>query len=258
VSPFDHGLVVGDGVFETVLVRAGRPFALSRHLARLAHSARGLGLAPPPADDLADAIGEVLAAEDLAEGVLRITWTSGPGPLGSRRGGGRPTLLVAAGPAPSHPETESIVTVPWPRNERGALAGLKTISYAENARALAHAEAMGGGEALFLNTRGELCEGTGSNVLLVVDGRLVTPPLEAGCLAGVTRALVIERSGELVEEAPLRPDDLARASEVLLASTTRGVQAVSMVDGVPRPAPGPVASRLATWYRHLVATEDEP
>src|SRR5690606_36162816 len=110
-------------------------------------------------------------------------------------GDSSPTLLVAVAEMPERPETTAVVTVPWTRNERGALTGLKTTSYAENVRALAYAAERGCSEAIFGNTVGDLCEGTGSNIFVVVDGRLLTPPLSSGCLAGITRALVLEWYG---------------------------------------------------------------
>ena len=105
--------------------------------------------------------------------------------------------------------------VPWTRNENGALAGLKTISYAANVRALAYAHERGAGEAIFANTQGNLCEATGSNVFLVRDGVLITPPPSAGCLLGVTRALLLELgargSGIATEERDVPIDALAQS-----------------------------------------------
>ena len=137
MSPFDHGLLVGDGVFETLRVYGGVPFAWRRHIERLAHSAAGLGLAVPDPDDLRSAADEVLAANGLHEARLRITVTGGPSPLGSERGDQAADRHRRCQRRTTWPATERVVTVPWPRNERGATAGLKTISYAENVRALA-------------------------------------------------------------------------------------------------------------------------
>ena len=132
--------------------------------------------------------------------------------------------------------------MPWPRNERGALAGLKTTSYAENALALAYAKERGGGEAIFGNLAGNLCEGTGSNIFVVLRRRLVTPPLSSGCLAGVTRALVLEWFGG--EEEDLALEDLYRADEAFLTSTTRDVQPIRAVDDTVLPAaPGPMTAK---------------
>ncbi len=133
------------------------------------------------------------------------------------------------------PPTTAIVTAPWPRNERGALAGLKTTSYAENVMALARAAERGASESVFANLAGHLCEGTGTNVFYVVDGELRTPTLASGCLAGVTRALVLEWYGGREVDEPI---EVARgADEVFLVSTTRDVQAVATWDDRELPAP---------------------
>ena len=243
ISAFDHGLLVGDGVFETLRVYGGRPFAWRRHLDRLEHSAHGLGLEPPDRPTLVDAATAVLRADGLAEARLRITVTGGVQPLGSERRDTIPTVIVAASEVVSVPSTITVVVVPWVRNERGATAGLKTISYAENVRALAHAQVRGAGEAVFPNTRDELCEATGSNVFVVHNGVLRTPPESSGCLLGVTRALVIELCRDLdivCEEVALRAGALADADEAFLTSTVREVQAITQVDGDALPhVPGP-------------------
>ncbi len=257
VSPFDHGLLTGDGVFETLKLYGGVPFAVTRHLDRLAHSCRGLGLGCPDPDRLRAAMAEVVAANGLAEGRIRITVTGGESPLGSERGASGPLVVVAAGPLAPWPPATDVVVVPWPRNERGALAGLKTTSYGENVVALAHAKQRGAGEAIFANTAGRLCEGTGSNVFLSWEGRLVTPPLSSGCLAGVTRALLIERAS--AEELDLPVSALADADEAFLASTTREVQPIRAVDGrVLGAAPGPLTTAAAATFAALVAETLDP
>ncbi len=258
VSVFDHGLTVGDGVFETVKVLEGVPFALERHLERLVVSARGLGLPEPDLDAVRDAIRHTLAAqpdrdEDLR---LRITYTGGVAPLGSDRGGADPTLVVAAAALPRRDPTAAVVTVPWPRNERGALAGLKTTSYAENVVALGYATTRGGDEALCADTTGRLCEGTGSNVVLEVDGRLVTPTLVTGCLAGVTRALVIEWCDVVEADVPLAA--LQATTEMFLTSTTRDVQPVHAVDGRQLVAPGPLTGAAMRSFAAGMTRSREP
>jgi branched-chain amino acid aminotransferase len=146
---------------------------------------------------------------------------------------------------------------PWPRNERGATAGLKTVSYAENVVALAWAKERGAGEAIFANTLGNLCEGTGTNVFLVVDGRLVTPPLSSGCLEGVTRDLVIECTGASEQDVPAGA--LVDAEEAFLTSTTREVQPIAHVDGRALPAaPGRRTAEAAAAFRDLVARTLDP
>ncbi len=246
----DHGLTVGDGVFETVRSYGGRPFALDRHLDRLAASAAGLGLAPLPAELVRGAVAAVVEANGGGDTVLRITVTSGPGPAGSGRGDAGPTVLVTAAALPVWSAAAAVAVAPWPRNERGALVGVKTTSYAENVVALAWARRRGAEEALFVNLAGHLCEGTGSNVFVVVAGRLLTPPLSSGCLAGVTRAVILESTA--ATETDLTVDDLAGADEAFLTSTTREVQAIGMVDGLPL-APGPVTRAAAAALAAAVA-----
>jgi len=262
ISPFDHGLLVGDGVFETIRVYGGHPFAWTRHLDRLAHSADGLGLPVPDRDELRAAAVAVLQANDHLEARLRITVTGGVAPLGSERGAAGPTVVVASSPLRPWPAAVSVVVVPWVRNDRGATAGLKTTSYAENVRALAYAHERGASEAMFANTRDELCEATGSNVFVVRDGVVATPPGSSGCLLGVTRALVLElaaKSGITVDESPLSLDALRDADEAFLTSTTREVQPISAVDDRALPSvPGPVAATLSTAFTALVAQDLDP
>ncbi len=228
LSVTDHGLTVGDGVFEAVKVVDGRPFALTRHLERMARSVAGLGLPALPVAEIRRGVAAVLAAEHLPLGRLRITYTGGVAPLGSARGDNPPTLVVVADTLRPAAPTTSVVTVPWPRNERGVLAGLKTTSYAENVVALAYAHERGASEAIFANLAGDLCEGTGSNVFYVVDGELRTPPLGSGCLAGISRALLLEWYGARETSDPM--EVLTHAEEVFLVSTTRDVQAVTRCD----------------------------
>ncbi len=267
VSAMDHAVVVGDGVFETMKVVAGPDgpvaFALTRHLARLRRSAEGLGV--PPADEatVRAGVAELLAADAASggrAGRLRITWSSGPGPLGSGRGDGPGTLVLATDATTPWPESGRVHVSRWTRNENGPLVGLKTTSYAGNVLALAEAQRHGCTEALFANTAGLLCEGTGTNVFLVVDDVLVTPPLSSGCLAGITRELVMEvapAAGHPVTERDVRPGELAGASEAFLTSSTRDAMAisgvVSWVDGdhtlaeLPA-APGPVTAAVSAAF----------
>ncbi|HEX3003515.1 MAG TPA: aminodeoxychorismate lyase [Angustibacter sp.] len=261
ISALDHGLTVGDGVFETLKVVDGQPFALTRHLRRLATSAAGLGLVPPDVTAVREGMSAVLAGDPIGFGRLRVTMTGGHGPLGSDRGDSPPTYVVVASPVPRPEPSTAVSVVPWTRNERSAVAGLKTTSYAENVVALAYARQRGASEALFTNTRGHLCEGTGSNVFVAVDGRLVTPPLSSGCLAGITRELLIEwaiEDGLEVVEAELGLDDLRAATEVLLTSSTRDVQPVRQVDDRRLEAPGTLGAVAAELFRRRAGDDIDP
>lgn len=254
----DHGITVGDGIFETVKALGGTGFALSRHLRRLARSATGLGLPEP---DLRLVAGGVRQALDANPGVdparVRITVTGGPGPLGSERVTEELTYLVAVSEFPAPDPWVDVAVVPWTRNENGALAGLKTTSYAENVLARHYAAERGAGEALFANTAGNLCEGTGSNIFVVLDGTLLTPPLSAGPLAGITRELVLEWCGG--GEADVSMSELPRVSEAFLAGSGRDVQPVRAVDGRALPqAPGPVTRKVMAVFAERSAADLDP
>lgn len=262
LAALDHGVTVGDGAFETCKIVDGEIFATDRHLARLDRTLTGLGLPAADRDVLRQGVDAVLAdGETIPFGRLRYTVTGGPGPLGSDRGDHGMTYIVTAAEVAPFAPTTAVATVPWTRNERAATAGLKTTSYADNVIALAHAKGKGGTEAIFANTRGELCEGTGSNIFVVVDGVLRTPPLDSGCLAGITRELTIEWAGEagieVVEEA-LPLDVLERAEEAFLTSTTRDVQPIHAVDGRELAAPGPVTARVQQAFTTAAATSINP
>ncbi|MDR2348498.1 MAG: aminotransferase class IV [Bifidobacteriaceae bacterium] len=232
----DHGITVGDGVFEAIKLVHGQPFALTRHIKRMERSARGLGIAFPGDDAVRRAVAEIVAAnrERLTSpaDLLRVTLTAGVGTVGSARlADAKPTLFALVTSHRPDPETTSVITVPFTRNETGALAGLKTTSYAENALALALALERGASEALFPNRRGQLTEGTGSNVFLVLDGQLVTPPLSDGPLGGVTRDLLLEWTDAVERSVPM--EALWEAEEVFVTSTLRNAQGVVAVDGRP-------------------------
>lgn len=261
VSAFDHGLTVGDGAFETVKVVDGVPFALRRHIERLTRSAAGLGLPEVDRDEVWAASAAVCAQAPVGLHRLRITYTGGIAPLGSERGDSGPTLVVAIAATAPPAETTSIAVVEWPRNERGALAGLKTTSYAENVVALASAKALGATEAVFADTQGRLSEGTGSNIFLVVGGELLTPALSTGCLDGITRQLVIEWAGAREVELPISVLD--EADELFLTSSIRDVQGVAAIVGSWHArqllsAPGPVTREVAAAFAKHSAEDPEP
>ncbi|NYF96740.1 aminotransferase class IV [Janibacter cremeus] len=262
LAALDHGVTVGDGAFETCKIVDGEIFAANRHLARMDRTLAGLGLATADRDLVQQGVDTVLAAgERIGFGRLRYTITGGPGPLGSDRGDRGMTYIVTAAQAAPPASTTAVATVPWTRNERGATAGLKTTSYAENVIALAHAKDKGGTEAIFGNTRGELCEGTGSNIFVVVDGVLRTPLLDSGCLAGITRELAIEwarGAGIEVREEALPMTVLETADEAFLTSTTRDVQPIHAVDGRELRAPGPVTMRVQEAFAKASAASFNP
>lgn len=256
VSSGDRGLTHGLGVFETVLSLDGNPLALDLHLQRMTSGAARLGLDARRIvmAEIAGAIQELLGQLGLVHGRarLRISLTSGSGELRNLSPGSDSILWITAAIAGDAPASVSLVTAPFPRNEASPLAGVKCFSYAENLLALDHARRMDADECLFYNTRGELCEATTSNIFLVREGKVLTPPLSSGCLPGTMRHRVIAACKELeigAAELSLYQADLPGASEAFTSSAIRGVVPVSFIDEREMPD-AIVAKRLAL---HLAA-----
>jgi branched-chain amino acid aminotransferase len=256
ITGTDHGLVVGDGVFETLKVTERGPFAVRRHLNRLSRSAAALHLPAPDHGQIREAIDAVLEGRDFPRGKLRITFTGGRGPLGSEAAYGPPTLIVALVPADAAAPVAAIVTAPWTRNEHGALAGVKSISYAENVRALSYAAEHDATEAIFLNTAGHICEGTGSNIFLVFGNTIITPPLSSGPLAGITRELIMEWSS--VTEHDVTRDEAKKADEVFITSSMRDIQAIEQWDDQVFGRMRPVTHALAINFAERSAANLDP
>lgn len=261
VSALDHSVTVGDGVFETAKIAAGQPFALTRHHRRLERSAAGLGLPSLDLGFVDKGVAAVLDGPIIDFGRLRYSVTGGVGPLGSDRDDAALTYIVLAAPQQLPPSSGKLTVVPWTRNERSAVVGLKTTSYAENVVALARAKSEGAIEAVFGNTRGELCECTGSNIFVVVDGLVLTPPAEAGPLLGITRELTIEwgrAAGIEIREEPLPLDVLQSADEVFITSSTKDVLPIHAVDDRTMPADRPVTSELLRIFRSNAERDSDP
>jgi branched-chain amino acid aminotransferase len=267
----DRGLLLGDGVFETLRTYAGAPFRPHAHLARLAAGAERLGI-PLPAG-LGDALTATIAANagagDAAGAgaglAVRLTLTRGAGGRGLEPAGEfPPTVLITAAPyaAPAvwYERGLRAVVARHRRNEAGAEAGLKALGAVAAVLARREARAAGADEALVLDTAGHLAEAAAANVFLVVRGRLRTPPLACGILPGITRAAVLEwahAAGIEVDDAPVEPGELATARELFLTSSLREVVPVVAVAGraVGAGRPGPVAARLLAAYRRGVREE---
>jgi branched-chain amino acid aminotransferase len=263
LSPFDQGLTIGLGAFETLIAIGTEPFAFSRHWQRLQYSCRQLQLPLPDRTTVHEALREVTAANNHVGGRLRVTVTPGAGPPGAGRATtSPPTYLVTTAPRPVWPATARVITLPWPRNEHSPLSGIKSTSYAECSLGLAHARHHGADEAVFPNTQGHLCEGTSSNVFVVENNGLVTPPLSDGCLGGVTRALVIELATTLgipVRESSIPIADWPHATEAFLTSSTRNIQPISRIDSTALPqAPGPLTAQLISQWHDRQAVIIDP
>ncbi len=252
----DHGLVVGDGAFEALKATPAGAFAVRRHLNRLSRSAAAMGLPAPDHGLIREGIAAALDGWPLPQAKVRVTYTAGEGPLGSGAAYGPPNLIVAVEPRVPAPATTAVVTAPWRRNENGALTGVKSTSYAENVRGLAYATSCGAGEAIFLNTAGQVCEGTGTNVFFVFGDQIVTPPLSAGPLAGITRELLLE--WRQIVERNVSPEDAAGADEVFLTSSLRDVQGVERWDDRILPARRRVTEELALMFLARSSTDLDP
>jgi branched-chain amino acid aminotransferase len=253
VAVADHGLLLGDGVFETLVAVDGRPELWDRHLRRLRHGLGVLGIDPGLDDDALRAAVVAVASHRPGRARVRLTVTAGPGPLGPHRGPAS-TVVVMADELGPGPTSVRLVTVPWVRNERSPVAGVKTTSYAEGVALLAHARRNGADEVVLADTRGRVSEGATANLVVGTGGIGLTPGLGAGCLPGVVRDVLLEAAA--VAEADLPVAVLATADELMITSSTRGVVPVSHLDGRPLPVVGgPVATRAAEAFGAAIAAD---
>jgi branched-chain amino acid aminotransferase len=222
----------------------------------MSRSAAALSLPAPDHTLIREAIDAVLEGRDFGRGKLRITYTGGSGPLGSETAYGPPTLIVALAPAAPAPPLTSIVTAPWTRNERGALTGVKSTSYAENVRGLRYAAERGASEAIFLNTVGHVCEGTGTNIFLVFGDTIVTPPLSSGPLVGITRELIMKWSS--IDERELTHEEAKRANEVFITSSMRDIQGVERWDDQNFSPMRPITEAVAVTFAERSQADLDP
>ncbi len=257
IDPGDRGLLLGDGIFETVLVRAGRVLYLEQHLQRLGDSAAFLGI-PLPVDvpGIATAIGDLLAAKKLPGDLaaLRITLTRGVGQRGLLPPEpASPHLMITA--APYHrPAQESFKArlVNVRRNEGSPLSRVKSLNYLDNVLAQQEAVAQGADEALLRNNAGYLCCGGRSNLFLLRRGVLATPPVSDGVLAGIQRQAILKSAAMAnyrVVERSLVPTELLEAEEVFVCNSLIEIMPVTRLDGIHGMghdlAIGPVTRHLA-------------
>ena len=251
ISPFDQGLTLGDGAFETLVDRGHGPLALAAHHQRLTNACERLDLPAPSEALMRSAFQELMQANGMTTARLRFTITRGESLFKDK-----PTMIASAIALHEWPATERVRLVPWKRNPHSALTGIKSLSYGENVIALAHARTHGAGEAILANTRDELCEGTGSNIFIVTGQRVITPPLTSGCLPGVTRELVIaacKASRIELEERPVPIREFLEATEAFLTSSTRDVHPISHIDDrqLP-PAPGHITRSVQFAYADIL------
>lgn len=262
VSVFDRGFLYGDSVFETLRTYDGKPFELEEHLRRLERSA-GLVFIPLPIS-IAELAREVLAAIAAAgnrESYVRVMVTRGQGPLGLDPGlADQPRRVIIVQPLvppPADQYVQGIGAVSY-RTERvldaTSAQGAKIGNYLMSVLALREARKAGAAEALIVDGQGRLLEGASSNVFLVEGGRLITPPVEAGILAGITRAHLLVIADELgipVELNAFRLEAAAAADELFISSSIRELLPVVCLDGkqIGPGSPGPIYQRLLAAFR---------
>ena len=271
ISVFDHGLLYGDGVLEGIRAYNGRVFKLKEHIDRLFCSAHALLLdIPLSRADLCRATVETIRANELKDAYIRLIVTRGVGTLGlNPRSCKQPSVIIIAGkiqvyPAEMYARGMDMVTVPTTRNLHSAVnPAIKSLNYLNNILAKIEANNAGVEEAVMLNSEGYVAEGTADNLFIVKQGKLLTPPLSAGALYGITRATVIElaeQTGLKVSEPNLTRYDLFNADECFVTGTGAEIMPVVKIDGrvIGSGKPGPITQQLVKEYHALTQVAGEP
>jgi branched-chain amino acid aminotransferase len=271
VSVLDHGLLYGDGVFEGIRAYHGRVFKLSEHIDRLFYSAKAILLEIPMTHaEIMAAVVATCRKNKVKDGYIRLVVTRGVGSLGLNPYLCKaPSVIVIAGKIQLYPEERyqkglNIITVPTARNLHSALnPAIKSLNYLNNI--LAKIEAINGGceEAIMLNAEGYVAECTGDNIFIVKAGQLLTPPLSAGALYGITRGVVMDlarENGMAVSEPNLTRYDLFNADECFLTGTGAEIIPVVKIDGrvVGSGKPGAFTEKLTAQYHELTKSSGEP
>ena len=271
VSVFDHGLLYGDGIFEGIRAYNGRVFKLREHIDRLFCSAKAILLNIPLSHAaMMKAVVDTLRANRIRDGYVRLLVTRGPGTLGLNPNRcKKPCVIIIADKIQLYPEVYytkgmEIVTVPTTRNLHNALnPAIKSLNYLNNILAKIEANQAGCEEAVMLNAEGFVAECTGDNLFIVRAGELLTPPLSAGALYGITRATVMElarAAGYAVSEPNLTRYDLFNADECFLTGTGAEMVPVVKIDGrvIGNGRPGRVTKELVQSYHTLTNESGEP
>lgn len=271
ISVFDHGLLYGDGIFEGIRAYNGRVFKLKEHIDRLFYSAKAILLEIPMSHaDLVAATIETCRRNRVRDGYIRLVVTRGTGTLGlNPRSCKKPSVIIIAGKIQLYPQElyqqgMDIITVPTTRNLHSALnPAIKSLNYLNNILAKIEANNAGCEEAIMLNAEGFVAECTGDNIFVVKEGHLLTPPLSAGALYGITRRTVMDlaaQSGLAVSEPDLTRYDLFNADECFLTGTAAELMPVVKIDGrtIGAGKPGPVTRNLVAKYHTLTKASGEP
>ena len=267
VSALDRGLLYGHGLFETMRSYGGRVFRLEEHYRRLCEGATVLAIGVALSlDGFAGAVRAVLERNDLTNAYLRLTLTAGATPAGRGSGALEDTMVTLfAGPLSDYPPAlyrrgMAVVTSAVRRNEMSPLSRVKSLNYLDNLLAREDARGRDAEEAILLNTRGFVAEGSASNVFLVREDRLITPSIESGALAGITRQAVLElatSAGLEAVESEVEGSAFWDASEVFLTNSVMEVMPLTRLDGRPLGSgrPGPVTERLRRLYGEMIVRE---
>ena len=261
----DRGALYGDGLFETLRIYEGQPFLLESHLKRMQEGARTLGMNMPfSPTEVERAVNGIIARNEVKEGSLRITLTRGVGLRGLWPGeeeGQLPTFFITTASSLPYEEHHyqkgmSAALVSFPLNEYSPQAGLKTLNFLDYIMGRREAQERGFDEGIFLNQKRYLAEGSVSNLFLIQEGVLLTPPLEAGILPGITREVVLKLASSFMEvrEENISPLQLKKADELFLTNSLMEIMPMVQVEGqqVASGRPGPITSRLHRLYSEYV------
>ena len=265
ISVFDHGLLYGDGVFEGMRCYSGTVFRLEEHLQRLHQSALAINLQLPVSlETIAADVNRTLAANEMTDGYIRLLVTRGSGTLGlDPNRCSNPQVIIIADHISLYPEEYyrdgmEIVTAATMRNHPAALSPrIKSLNYLNNILAKMEGLRAGCVEALMLNHKGEVAECTGDNIFIVRGGVLMTPPIDAGILEGITRNAVLDlaRAESIpAEERTLLRHDIFIADECFLTGSAAEVIPVTKLDArvIGTGKPGPITQRLRTAFHKMV------
>src|SRR5437667_10771550 len=271
ISVLDHGLLDGDGILEGIRAYNGRVFKLNDHLDRLFYSAKAILLTIPVTHaELMEAVVRTCRRNKLREGYIRLVVTRGVGTLGLNPNRCKhPSVIIIAGKIQLYPpelyqKGMDIITVPTVRNLHSALnPAIKSLNYLNNILAKIEANNSGCEEAILLNAEGFVSECTGDNIFIVKNGKLMTPPLSAGALYGITRQVVMElarEEGLTVAEPNLTRYDVFNADECFLTGTGAELIPIVKIDGrvIGAGKPGPITRRLVDKYHALTKVSGQP
>ena len=250
IDPADRGFTLGDGVFETIRAQSGKTLHLPRHFARLRSGAEAVGIVCTWTDEaIAAAMHDMLAANKLDDAALRLTLTRGLAPRGVLpTGAGQPTMLISAGALPAQAApARLIVCNTTRRNEHSPLSRIKSLNYLDSILARREAAARGADDALLMNTAGTIAEATAANLVLLLDGRAVTPSTADGALPGIARGLLLQAGW--VSEARVAVSMLAVAEGALLVNAL-GSRLVSSIDAMELDCDHPALRAVAEFLRN--------